>query len=239
MIKYASNAMLATQISFSNELANLCSILGGVDIVDVMKGVHLSNYLQPVCEEGKRVKAPLSAFLEAGCGFGGSCLPKDVKALIAKGASLGEKMNLLSAVIKVNEGQPTKMIKLIKKHYPKLEKVRVAVLGLSFKPDTDDMRESPAIPIIRELISEGAFVKAYDPVASEAARRLFGNLPLSVCKTLDEAISRVDVVALVTRWEEFRVIPELLKCQNPGAIFIDGRRMLDKRLFGTYEGIGV
>ena len=239
MIKYASNAILATQISFANEIANLCSALGGVDIVDVMKGVHLSNYLSPKIESGKRIQAPISSFLEAGCGFGGSCLPKDVKSLIAHGKKLGARMPLLAAVIKTNENQPDQVIRMLKKHFTSLEKVRIAILGLSFKPDTDDMRESPAIPIIRKLLSQGALLKAYDPVANQEARKLFPDHQLTLCESLEEVLVDVDAAVLVTRWEQFGQMSGLWSRLSPNAIFVDGRRMVDKNTIAKYEGIGL
>jgi UDPglucose 6-dehydrogenase len=239
MIKYASNAMLATQISFANEIANLCSALGGVDIVDVMKGVHLSNYLRPTARDGSRIQAPLSSFLEAGCGFGGSCLPKDVNALIAHGEKAGSPMPLLSAVIETNRHQPGEVIRLLKKHFPSLKGVRVAILGLSFKPDTDDMRESPAIPIVKELLAQNARLKGYDPAANHEVRKLFPSNQLFLCGTLEEALASVDAVVLVTRWRQFEEVPEMVARLNPEAVFVDGRRMLDKHRFAHYEGIGL
>lgn len=239
MIKYASNAMLATQISFANEIGNLCSALGGVDIVDVMKGVHLSNYLRPTASDGCRIQAPISSFLEAGCGFGGSCLPKDVKALIAHGENAGSAMPLLSAVVETNRHQPGEVIRLLKKHFPSLKDVRVAILGLSFKPDTDDIRESPAIPIVKELLSQKAILKAHDPVANHEVRKLIPPHQLTLCETLEEAITSVDAVVLVTRWGQFEEVPEILARVNPQAIFVDGRRMLEKHRFAHYEGIGL
>jgi UDPglucose 6-dehydrogenase/GDP-mannose 6-dehydrogenase len=239
MIKYASNAMLATQISFANEIGNLCSALGGVDIVDVMKGVHLSHYLRPTSRDGSRVQAPLSSFLEAGCGFGGSCLPKDVNALIAHGENAGSAMPLLSAVIETNRHQPGEVIRLLKKHFPSLKDVRVAILGLSFKPDTDDMRESPAIPIVKELLAQKARLKGYDPAANKEARKLFSSDQLILCESLDEALSGVDAVVLVTRWGQFENVAERISRLNAEAVFVDGRRMLDKHRFVHYEGIGL
>jgi UDPglucose 6-dehydrogenase/GDP-mannose 6-dehydrogenase len=239
MIKYVSNAMLATQISFANEIANLCSALGGVDIVEVMKGVHLSNYLRPAAKNGSRIQAPISSFLEAGCGFGGSCLPKDVKALIAHGEKLQVPMPLLKAVMETNQDQPKQVIKLLRRHFFSLKNVRISILGLSFKPDTDDMRESPAIPIIEELVDQGAVVKAYDPIASHEARKLFPDHKLTLCDTLEEAIKNADGIVLVTRWEQFKVVPEILARVNPSAIFVDGRRMLDKSTIVKYDGIGL
>jgi UDPglucose 6-dehydrogenase/GDP-mannose 6-dehydrogenase len=239
MIKYASNAMLATQISFANEIGNLCSALGGVDIVDVMKGVHLSNYLRPTARDGSRIQAPVSSFLEAGCGFGGSCLPKDVKALIAHGEKAGLPMPLLSAVVQTNLRQPGEVIRLLKKHRTSLKDVHIAILGLSFKPDTDDIRESPAIPIVKELLFQKAILKAFDPVANHEMRKLFSPHQLTLCETLEEAITGVDAVVLVTRWGKFEEVPEMLARVNPQAIFVDGRRMLEKHRFAHYEGIGL
>ena len=127
LIKYASNALLANLISFTNELANLGSALGGIDIVEVMRGVHLSQYFRGRNKEGL---PPITSFLKAGCGFGGSCLPKDVKALIAHGQCAGQSMPLLEAVIRVNEEQPKRVVQLLEKHWPKLADVRIVVLGL-------------------------------------------------------------------------------------------------------------
>jgi len=239
MIKYASNAMLATQISFANEIANLCSTLGGIDVVDVMKGVHLSYYLSPIAKDGTRIKAPIASFLEAGCGFGGSCLPKDVKALIAHGEKAGARLPVLTAVIETNQRQHEQVIRLLRKHFVSLRDVRVTILGLSFKPDTDDMRESPAIAIIKELLSHGAIIKAFDPVAHNEARRFFPVDQLALCATLEDALMDADAVVLVTRWKEFEAVPDILKESNPQAVFVDGRRMLGKNKFKLYEGIGL
>ena len=239
MIKYASNAMLATQISFANEIGNLCAALGGVDVVDVMRGVHLSNYLRPAGRDGIRVQAPISSFLEAGCGFGGSCLPKDVNALISHGGKAASPMPLLSAVIETNLRQPGEVIRLLGKHFPSLQDVRIGILGLSFKPDTDDMRESPAIPIVKGLLSRKAILKAYDPVANHEAGKLFPPHQLTLCGSIAEAVTNVDAVVLVTRWSQFEEVPETLSRLNPHAIFVDGRRMLEKHRFSHYEGIGL
>jgi len=239
MIKYASNAMLATQISFANEFASLCSALGGVDVVDVMKGVHLSNYLRPVAGDGRRVQAPVSSFLEAGCGFGGSCLPKDVNALISHGRKAGSPMPLLSAVIEINRGQFEKVVRLVEKHFPSLQGIRVTVLGLAFKPDTDDMRESPAIPIIRLLAAAGAEITAHDPVAIPTARKILAAEKVRFQEDLEKAVADAQAIVLVTRWEEYRGIPDVVARANPEAVFVDGRRMLDKSRFARYEGIGL
>ena len=239
MIKYASNALLATLISFSNEIGNLCAALGAVDVVDVMRGLHASRYLTPTLPDGGRVTAPLAAFLWAGCGFGGSCLPKDVQALIAHGRLVGQSMPLLEAVIDTNVRQSHQALALLQKHYPSLQGVRVAVLGLAFRPDTDDMRESPAIPIIQDLLAAGAEVTAYDPAATAAARRRFVNDQVRVCGELSEAVQDVGAIVLTTKWDEFTRLPDLLRDRHPQPLVVDGRRMLDKRGVQRYEGIGL
>jgi UDPglucose 6-dehydrogenase len=239
MIKYASNALLATMISFSNELANLCAALQGVDIMDVLKGVHLSRYLRVKRPNGESYAPDIISFLGAGCGFGGSCLPKDVKALVVHGAQAGVDMQLLSSVLCINEQQPKRVLQLIKKHFQNLRGVRVAILGLAFRPDTNDMRESPALPIIRQLLQEGAVIQAYDPVAAHEAEKIFANGEVHFAPSLPEVLTGADVVVVVTRWDEFHQLPVLLKPMTPPPVVVDGRRMLDKHAFARYEGIGV
>jgi UDPglucose 6-dehydrogenase/GDP-mannose 6-dehydrogenase len=239
MIKYTSNALLATMISFSNEIANLCSALGDIDAVDVMRGVHASNYLTVSASNDVRVKAPLTSFLYAGCGFGGSCLPKDVKALIAQGRESGVPMRVLESVIKTNEQQPKRILSILRKHFGEIAGLRVGILGLAFKPDTDDMRESPAIPIIRLLLAKKAIIKAYDPVAVPEAKKLFSGEPINYASSLQECLGNVDVVLLVTSWKEFERVPDLLKNACPQPLVLDGRRQLDKLAVARYAGIGL
>jgi len=238
MIKYASNSLLATMISFSNEIGNLCSALGGVDVAEVMRGVHLARYFTTTLEDGRRIKAPISSFLWAGCGYGGSCLPKDTKALAAHGAAHGAPMPLLTAVIETNQAQPAKMVALLEKHFPSLRGLRVALLGLAFKEDTDDMRESPAIPIARILVERGTQVIAYDPIASNAARAV---LPAGVryAESLEQALAEADAALLITRWAEFGRLPELLARRADALLLIDGRRMIERQAVSRYDGIGV
>ena len=237
MIKYTSNSALALMISFANEIGNLCSALGGVDVADVMQGVHLARYFTTELPDGRSAPAPIISFLWAGCGYGGSCLPKDTKALSAHGASHGVPMPLLDAVIATNQGQPARMLMLLRRHVPVLRGVRVALLGLAFKEGTDDMRESPAIALARMLLEEGARVIGYDPVARDTARAA---LPAAVAlaPTLEAALADVDAVMLVTRWSEFQRVPDLLRHRGRAPILIDGRRMLDPASVDRYEGIG-
>lgn len=245
MIKYTANSLLATMISFSNEIANLCTALGGIDVVDVMKGVHLDKRLTPIMPDGSRLVPAFTTYLEAGCGFGGSCFPKDVKALIAHGQKAGSPMPILDAVIQTNERQPQQVIDLLHRHFPSLRGVRTTVLGLAFKPGTDDMRESPAIPVIRELLASKARVKAYDPIATHEAKKLFGADQVEYCTTLDQAIEDSEAIVLLTRWPEFEALPQLLSNGHSAGnghqapLVVDGRRMLDKQRVAHYEGIGL
>jgi UDPglucose 6-dehydrogenase/GDP-mannose 6-dehydrogenase len=239
MIKYTSNSLLAAMISFSNEIGNLCAALGDVDVVDVMRGVHLSRYLTATGSDGSRVSPAIVSFLAAGCGFGGSCLPKDVNALIAHGQRAGVPMDVLRAVIHVNEQQAGRMLELLARHFPSFDGVRVTVLGLAFRPDTNDMRESPAIPLIQALLAAGARVRAYDPAAMHEARKVFPENALTFCEGLAEAVSGTEAVMLVTRWEEFRRLPALLATLDRPPVVVDGRRLLDRDRIARYEGIGL
>lgn len=238
MIKYTSNALLATMISFANEIGNLSAALGDIDVVDVMRAIHANAYFSTELPNGTRFTAPITSFLEAGCGFGGSCLPKDVKALVSHGEHAGVPMRLLDAVVQINQQQHQQIIALLKKHFASLNGVRVAILGLAFKPDTEDMRESPAIPIIKALLAEQAKIQAYDPVANREARKIFGDT-IAYCDELGYVLENVAAVVLVTRWSEFNKVPALLNQLYPSPIFIDGRRMLDKHTIAHYEGVGL
>jgi UDPglucose 6-dehydrogenase/GDP-mannose 6-dehydrogenase len=236
LIKYASNALLANLISFANEISNVGSALGGIDAIDVMRGLHLSHYFK---ERDAGGLPPITAFLYPGCGFGGSCLPKDVKALIAHGRSAGESMPLLEAVIRINEGQPGRIVALLQKHWPSLQQVRVTVLGLAFKPGTGDLRESPAFPIMHELLEQGAVLKAHDPVATQDARRTFARPGVTYCDDLESALADADAVIIVTPWKEFRRVPALLRDSSRPVVFVDARRAFDKGSVVHYDGVGL
>ena len=239
MIKYTANSLLATMISFSNEIGNLCAVLGGIDVVEVMNGVHLDKRISPIMPDGERVVPSLVSYLEAGCGFGGSCFPKDVKALMAHGTKSGSPMRILEAVMKVNQEQPLKVMELLEKYFPVLQGVTVGVLGLAFKPGTDDMRETPALPIVRKLLESGANIKAYDPIVKQQALTIFPHPNFSICESIYQMLDGVEAVVLLTRWSEFIQIPDLLASMDPTPVFIDGRRMLNKRQIANYAGIGL
>ena len=188
MIKYASNTFLATKISFINEIANLCDLLGA-DVHEVAKGMGMD----------KRIG---SKFLHPGPGFGGSCFPKDVKALAALGRRAGYEMKVANAVLEVNELQLESVIHRIKRLVPDLSGKTIAVLGLSFKPETDDLREAPSLKIIGDLLDAGAKVRIYDPAAMEPARRLFSDV--AYCNDEYDAARGSDALVVVTEWNQFR-----------------------------------
>jgi UDPglucose 6-dehydrogenase/GDP-mannose 6-dehydrogenase len=227
-------------ISFSNEIADLCEAVGDVDIVEVMRGVHSMKELTPLHECAGRVKAPIISFLFPGCGFGGSCFPKDLKAITAHGRTLDLPMNVLEAAISVNAGRSLRMVDLAEAGLGGLAGRRVAVLGLAFKQGTDDMRESPAIPIVLELQRRGAVVTAFDPVAANEAARIFGTAAPRLAASLDEAVRDADAILLVTRWPEFGDLPRLVAARDgQPPLLVDGRRMIDPHAVPRYRGIGL
>jgi len=239
MIKYTSNSLLATLISFSNEIANLCSNIKAIDVVDVMKGVHLDKRISPILSSGERIKPEIVSYIEAGCGFGGSCFPKDVKALIAYGKNENLPMPLLKSVIDINNNQPKRMIDLLLKDYPIIKNLKISILGLAFKPGTDDMRESPSLYIVNEIHKLGGKIYAYDPVAEIEAKKYFKNLDVKYCATVEDAALNTEVIMILTSWPEFKNLPEILSKFAKSPLIIDGRRMFNKFDFERYKGIGL
>jgi UDPglucose 6-dehydrogenase len=237
MIKYASNAMLATAISFANEIANLASAIGGIDVVEVMRGVHLSRYLTTQQGGGASVTAALSAFYAAGCGYGGSCLPKDVAALVAKGREAGSPARLLEAVAGINDRRPGKITDLLRRELGTLQGHRITVLGLAFKPDTDDVRYSPAFPVLRMLTEAGAEVTVHDPVVGPEVLHGIGDV--AYVADLADAVKHADAIVIITRWDEYLRLPELIARLDPPPLVVDGRRMLGKTSVPRYAGIGL
>jgi UDPglucose 6-dehydrogenase/GDP-mannose 6-dehydrogenase len=207
-----------------------------VDVADVMRGVHASAYLTVRRDGAVPVRAGIASFLEAGCGFGGSCLPKDVTALTAQGRDLGLDMPLLRSVLEVNRTQPEQLFRLATKHFPDLRGKKVTVLGLAFKPDTDDVRESPAFPVLKLFRDAGAQLTAYDPVARPDGHDAMRGV--TVAHGLAEAVADADIVVLVTRWQEFSELDQVLKAAGRSPLVVDGRRVLSPEAFAAYEGIG-
>lgn len=239
MIKYASNSLLATMISFSNEMGNLCSAIEGVDVIDVLGGVKLDKRLSPILASGQRVDPEINSYLAAGCGFGGSCFPKDVNALRAYGEQRGLAMPVLDAVMQTNAAQPQQMLALLAKRKVNLASAKITVLGLAFKPGTDDVRESPALRLINSIVAAGSTVTAYDPVATEEAQHALEGVDLAYATSMSEAIDGADVIMLVTSWPEFAQLPELIASRVQQPLVIDGRRMLNAGSVMNYEGIGL
>ena len=214
MIKYAANSMLATRISFMNDMANLCELVGA-DINMVRKGIGTDSRI------GKK-------FLYAGCGYGGSCFPKDVKALIKTAEQNGYEMQVLKAVENVNEKQKSILFDKFMKHFNgKVKGKTVAMWGLAFKPETDDMREAPALVLIDLLLNAGVSVKVYDPIAMDECHRRIGDKVI-YCKDMYEATVDADALMLVTEWKEFRVPSwSVLKKVMRGHVVVDGRNIYD------------
>ena len=212
MTKYAANAMLATRISFMNDMANLCEIIGA-DINMVRKGIGADTRIG-------------SSFLYAGCGYGGSCFPKDVKALISTASDHGYPMRILQAVEDVNEEQKTILFRKLSAHFGgDLRGRKVAMWGLAFKPETDDMREAPSLVLIDRLLEAGCQVMAYDPVAMPEARRRIGDR-IAYANNIYETVEGADVLMVVTEWKEFRLpawarIRSLMKTP----LILDGRNI--------------
>ncbi|MHB1389732.1 MAG: UDP-glucose dehydrogenase family protein [Thermoleophilia bacterium] len=227
MIKYASNAFLATKISFINEIANVCEEVGA-DVTVVADGMG----------RDKRIG---DSFLNAGIGFGGSCFPKDVTALKQIAGNSGYHFQLLTAVIEVNELQKRRVVNKLKKHLGNLADKTIALLGLAFKPNTSDLREASSIVLASRLLGDGAYVKAYDPVAIPYAAKAVRGILL--CDDILSAVAESDAVVLVTEWDEFSHLPLAeMKQRMRNPLIIDGRNFLDPeeiRAAGfTYEGIG-
>jgi UDPglucose 6-dehydrogenase len=227
MVKLASNAFLATKISFINEIANVCEETGA-DVVEVARGMGLDDRIGP-------------KFLQAGIGFGGSCFPKDVDALKQLAGNSGYHFQLLTAVIEVNELQKRRVIGKLHKHLGGLVGMRVALLGLAFKPNTDDMREASSLVLSARLNADGATVTACDPVAEEQARKLVSGLAFADSPL--QAVRDADAVVLVTEWPEFIDLDWSAVAQAMrGTLVIDGRNALDARAVRgaglVYEGIG-
>ncbi len=230
MTKYAANAMLATRISFMNDIANLCELVGA-DVNMVRKGIGTDTRI------GNR-------FLYAGCGYGGSCFPKDVKALIKTAEDFNYPMRILQAVEEVNKDQKQILFKKLLKYFDgQIEGKRIAVWGLAFKPETDDVREAPSISLIEELLKRKCEVIAYDPIAMPEAKRLLGD-KIEYATDIYAAVNNAEALLVVTEWKEFRLpswpaVKKLMACP----FILDGRNLYDKKElneFGfDYQGIGL
>jgi UDPglucose 6-dehydrogenase len=228
LCKYAANSILATRISFMNEIANMCELVGA-DVDQVRKAIGSDRRIG-------------TSFLFPGVGYGGSCFPKDTQALLKSASDKGYDFRILRAVEEVNDRQKERLVDKMEQHFTNLSGKTVALWGLAFKPRTDDMREAPAIPIIERLLAAGAKVKAYDPAAGPVARRLFGDR-ITLCDRSYDALDGADALAIVTEWNEFRE-PDFQKMRAllKSPVVFDGRNIYSpehmRALGFTYISIG-
>ena len=214
MTKYAANAMLATRISFMNDIANLCERVGA-NVDSVRKGIGTDSRIG-------------SKFLYAGCGYGGSCFPKDVKALVHTGMDNDYHMEVIEAVERVNEKQKSIVYDKIIKAVGDVKGKTIAIIGLSFKPETDDMREAPALVVIDKLLHDGATVRVFDPIAMDECKRRIGDV-VTYCKNMYDAADGADVFALMTEWRQFRMPSwNVVKKVMTGNVVVDGRNIYDR-----------
>jgi UDPglucose 6-dehydrogenase len=227
MIKYASNAFLATKISFINEIANICEALGA-DVKEVAAGMGYDKRIGP-------------AFLDAGLGYGGSCFPKDVKALTYMAAEKGRHPQLLNAVMEINDDRRPAAVNHLREMVGDLSGKVIGLLGLSFKPNTDDMRDAPAITISDALLAQGAQVRAYDPVAMEIAQPLLPNVEM--CSDPYTMAQNCDALMVITEWNEFKQLDfEQIKTLMNQPVIFDGRNIYEpavmRQMGFSYHGIG-
>ena len=226
--KYAANSILATRISFMNEIANVCELMGA-DVDQVRKAIGSDRRIG-------------TSFLFPGVGYGGSCFPKDVKALLKSSHDKGYDFRILRAVESVNDSQKERLVEKMEQHFRNLSGKTIALWGLAFKPRTDDMREAPAIPIVEGLLARGASVKAYDPAAGPVAKRIFGGR-IALCEKSYDALAGADALAIVTEWNEFRE-PDFEKMRSllKAPVVFDGRNIYSpehmRALGFTYFSIG-
>lgn len=228
MTKYAANSMLATRISFMNDIANLCELVGA-DANMVRKGIGSDARIG-------------NKFLYPGCGYGGSCFPKDVKALAKTGRDAGYTMNIIEAVERVNDNQKHVVARKLRRELGPLKGKRIAIWGLAFKPETDDMREAPSLVVIDELLREGAEVSVYDPVAMDECRRRLGDR-VSYARDMYDAAMDADALALMTEWKQFRLPSwRVVHKAMRGNLVVDGRNIYDPAELAeegfTYKCIG-
>lgn len=229
MTKYAANAMLATRISFMNDISNLCDLVGA-NVNSVRKGIGADARIG-------------NKFLYSGCGYGGSCFPKDVKALLKTGEEYGYEMSVIKGVEKVNEYQKHLLFQKLKKHLSdNLSGKKIALWGLAFKPETDDMREAPALVLIKDLIQAGCQIRVYDPVAMTECKRRIGDV-VYYANDIYDALDGVDALMLVTEWKAFRLPTwNIVKKVMRTPLILDGRNIYNREelesLGFTYEGIG-
>jgi UDPglucose 6-dehydrogenase len=230
IIKYASNSFLATKISFINDIANICELVGA-NVKDVARGMGLDDRIGP-------------KFLQAGVGYGGACFPKDVKALLTTSRELKRPLRILEAVEAVNDDQKTIPFQVLKKHFKSFKGKTIAVWGLAFKPETDDVREAPSFVLLRALAKAGAKIRAYDPVAIPNTKLHLGKVPVMYAKDALSAAKGADALVILTEWKEFKTADwTKVKKALKGNFVFDGRNVLPRAeieaLGLEYKGVGI
>ena len=226
MMKYVNNALLATLISTVNEYSNIARQVENIDFEKVMKGVHLDNRWSPLDKNGQKVSPRIIDYLKPGCGYGGSCLPKDVSAVSALAKDIGVSSSILSSVIEVNERQPEIMLQILKKATGNIENKRVLMLGLAFKPDTDDVRESISLKLLKLLSKEVSSLVAHDPIAIDNAIIELDNLyNVHFSQEWKNEIKDSDIIIICTNWNEYSELANMSKLLK-GKIIFDTRSLL-------------
>jgi len=237
--KYANNCLLALQISAMNEIANLSARLSGIDALDVVKIVGLDKRWSPILEDGTRITPQITTYHTPGCGFGGSCFPKDVQAIHAQGKALGLPMHILNAILDVNNTQPKQVVSILNQAVGPISNKNILILGLAFKPGTDDVRETASLPIVNDLLAHKANISAHDPIATKNFQQALGDNCEFVDFTNDwqDKVEGADIIIVATRWPEYDA---LKKCNLVNKIVFDARRMFDPSDFedSTYLTIG-
>lgn len=236
LIKYTSNSLLANLISFSNEISNIGDKIGDINFDQVLKGVSLDRRITTKINK-KLVIPGLVSYLEPGCGFGGSCFPKDVKSLSYLASKLKSDNSILKSILKTNENQIDKLYKIILKNTPSFKK-NILILGLAFKPNTDDIRESPSIKLIKKLLKNNKnMIEVYDPVALKNTKKIFKNR-LIYSNNLRKSVNNKDVIIVMTKWKVLKNLNNILqKKSNP--LIIDPRRFLNPKKYKKYLAFGI
>tara|TARA_B100000989_G_C19531388_1_gene470152 strand:- start:5422 stop:6765 length:1344 start_codon:yes stop_codon:yes gene_type:complete len=240
MMKYVNNSLLATLISSVNEYANIARELGQIDFKKVMHGVHLDNRWSPFLkEDGIKIFPEILEYLKPGCGFGGSCFPKDIKALSTLAKETSIKPNIIDSVIEVNEDQPKCIVRMLEKRVEDLSNKRVLILGLAFKPETDDIRESVSIKLINLLDKKVLSISAHDPIAVENAKKYINpSVNVNYVDNWEIELNKADIIIIATKWSVYKSINELSNSLSEKVIF-DTRSMLDSNKFDKLNYLSV
>jgi len=238
LIKYTSNSFFATLISFSNEISNIAEHLPGTEINTVLEGLFLDRRITKSKEGGNFERPDLISYIRPGIGFGGSCFPKDIRALASCAEGVGVTPKLLKSVLEVNEYQPQNILSLGEKAYGQFKNKSVGVLGLSFKSNSDDIRESKSIDLIKFLLLKSANVFAYDPMAMPNTKELMQDYDIHYLDTLTDVVSMCETVFVCVDWQEFHQLSELVESIKPNLNIVDAKLFLDRSKFKNYIAVG-